>query len=141
MRKKVVLDASAIAKWYLREEESEEMKVLRTKILTGEVEAHVPDFAFVELANVLRYAKGSNAAVVAEGVRAAMALGMTVHRFEELFEKVAEIAFARDLTIYDAMYAALAELEDAALVTYDNKLLAKTGRAQRASDFLRALEK
>jgi hypothetical protein len=26
-------------------------------------------------------------------------------------------------------------------VTYDNKLLAKTGRAQRASDFLRALEK
>ena len=104
MRKKVVLDASAIAKWYLREKESsEEMKVLRTKILTGEVEAHVPDFAFVELANVLRYAKGSNAAVVAEGVRAAMALGMTVHRFEELFEKVAEIAFARDLTIYDAI--------------------------------------
>jgi predicted nucleic acid-binding protein len=139
MRKKVVLDASAIAKWYRREEESEEMKALRTKILTGEVEAHVPDFAFVELANVLR--KGSNAAVVAEGVRAAMALGMTVHRFEELFEKVAEIAFARDLTIYDAIYAALAELEDAALVTYDNKLLAKTGEAQRASDFLRALEK
>jgi len=141
MRKRVVLDASAVAKWYFREEESEEMKALRTKIVTGEVEAHVPDLAFVELANVLRYAKGSSAAVVASGIRAAMVLGMRIHRFEELFEKAAEIAFAKNLTIYDATYVVLAELEDAPLVTYDRELLANVMRAQRASDLLRALEK
>ncbi len=141
MTKRVVLDASAIAKWYLKEEESEEMKALRMKIVAGEVEAHVPDLAFVELANVLRYAKGSSVAVVANGIRAAMFLGMTVHRFEELFEKAVEIAFAKDLTIYDAIYAALAELKDAALVTYDRELLASVRRAQRASDLLQELKK
>jgi len=139
MRKKVVLDASAVAKWYLKEEESGEMRTLRAKIVSGELEVHVPDLIFVELANVLRCARGSSVADVVNGVKAAMALGMVVHGFEQLLEKAAEIAFAKDLTIYDAVYSALAELEDAALVTYDRELLAKVEKARRASDFLRSL--
>jgi len=141
MRRKVVLDASAVAKWYFREEESEEMRILRAKIVSGELEVHVPDLVFVELANVLRYARGASIADVVNGVKAAIALGMITHRFEQLLEKAAEIAFAKDLTIYDAVYSALAELEDAPLVTYDRELLAKVEKAQRAGDFLRSLSK
>lgn len=136
-RRKVVLDASAVAKWYLKEEESREMRVLRASIVAGNLEAHVPDLVFVELANLLRYARGANAADVVGGVRAAMVLGMVVHSFEELLEKAVEIAFARDLTIYDSVYAALAELENAALVTYDRELLRKVEKARKASDLLR----
>jgi predicted nucleic acid-binding protein len=52
---KVVLDASAIAKWFLIEKESDYMKRIRNEIANKIIEAHVPDLIFIELANVLRY--------------------------------------------------------------------------------------
>jgi predicted nucleic acid-binding protein len=84
---KVVLDASAVGKWYLIEEESEDMRKLRDEILIGEVEAHVPELIFIELANLLRYARGLSPEDVVEGVRAATSIGLIMHRFDELLEK------------------------------------------------------
>ncbi len=55
---KIVLDSSAAVKWFVREEESGEMEELLGKFLSGEVEFHSPELLLVELANVLRYAKG-----------------------------------------------------------------------------------
>jgi predicted nucleic acid-binding protein len=52
---KVVLDASAIAKWFLIEKESDYMKRIRNEIANKIIEAHVPDLIFIELANDLRY--------------------------------------------------------------------------------------
>lgn len=136
---RVVLDASAIAKWYLVEEESREMKLLRGEVLAGRVEAHVPSLVFVELANLLRYARGLNVEDIVNGVRAAMSIGLVIHDFEELLDKAIEIAFAEDLTVYDALYATLAEVLNATLVTYDDRLLERVSKSAKASNVLKRL--
>ncbi len=56
-----------------------------------------------------------------------MRIGLIVHDLEELLERAVEIAFENDLTVYDSVYVALAEIIDATLVTYDEELLGKRG--------------
>ncbi|MGC8932284.1 MAG: type II toxin-antitoxin system VapC family toxin [Candidatus Methanodesulfokora sp.] len=136
---RVVIDSSAAAKWYLTEDESEEMKLLRGEILAGRVEAHVPSLFFVELANLLRYARGLSSDDVINGVRAAMSIGLVVHNFDEVLDKAVEIAFRNNLTIYDSVYAALAEILDATLLTYDEKLLENIKKSARAKDLLKQI--
>jgi predicted nucleic acid-binding protein len=45
---KVVLDSSAIAKWFLIEKESDYMKRIRNEIANKKIEAHVPDLIFMK---------------------------------------------------------------------------------------------
>ena len=134
---RVVLDASAIAKWFLREEESEEMRKLLSGIVSGMLEAHVPSLAFVELANLLRYARGLTEEDVVKGVSAAMAIGLVKHEFEEVYDRAIRLAFEKKLTVYDAVYAALAEILDSYLITYDEQLLRVFPRAVRAGQLVR----
>ncbi|MEM0302113.1 MAG: type II toxin-antitoxin system VapC family toxin [Archaeoglobaceae archaeon] len=130
----IVLDASAAVKWFLREKESEEMKLLLEKIISKEFEVHVPELLFLEVANVLRYAKLSEEDVI-EGIKALMILDFSVHGFKELFEDAVEIAFEKGLTIYDSVYLALSMKLGAVLVTYDSILLKFGGK--KASDLIR----
>lgn len=136
---RVVIDASAAAKWYLLEDGSEEMRVLRSHILSGSVEAHVPSLIFFELANLLRYTKGLSPEDVINGVRAAMSIGLIVHGLEELLERAVEIAFENDLTIYDSVYAALAEILGATLITFDSEILRRIKWSARAEEVLKLL--
>lgn len=137
---KVVIDASAAAKWFLREEGSEDMRAVRGLILEGALTALAPDLMLAELANVLRFAKGVGSEDVANAVRATLAIGVEVRSFADLVEAAARIAFEKGLTMYDAAYAALAEGEGARLVTYDRELLGKLEYAATAGDLLRSLQ-
>jgi predicted nucleic acid-binding protein len=130
---KVVLDASAIAKWFLIEKESDYMKRLRNEIANKKIEAHVPDLIFIELANVLRYSHLSENDVKL-GIKAAMQIGLVLHRFEELIYDAIQIAFENDITIYDALYVSLSNILEAPLITYDEILLKKVDRAKKASE-------
>jgi predicted nucleic acid-binding protein len=121
---KVVLDASAIAKWFLIEKESDYMKRIRNEIANKKLEAHVPDLIFIELANVLRYSNLSENDVKL-GIKAAMQIGLVLHRFEELIYDAIKIAFENDITIYDALYVSLSNSLEAPLITYDEILLKK----------------
>lgn len=130
---KVVLDASAIAKWFLIENESDYMKRIRNEIADKKLEAHVPDLIFIEIANVLRYSNLSENDVEL-GIKAAMKIGLVLHRFEELIYDAIKIAFENDLTIYDALYVSLSNSLEAPLITYDEILLKKVNRAKKASE-------
>jgi predicted nucleic acid-binding protein len=130
---KVVLDSSAIAKWFLIEKESDYMKRIRNEIANKKIEAHVPDLFFIELANVLRYSHlGEND--VKLGIKAVMQIGLILHRFEELIYDAIQIAFENDITIYDALYVSLSNILEAPLITYDEILLKKVDRAKKASE-------
>lgn len=133
---KIVLDASAAVKWFVREEESDRMLRLRDLIVRGELLALSPDFMLVELANVLRFARGLSKVDIVNAVRAVVAVGVQLRGFLELVDRAAGIALERELTIYDAAYAALAELEGAKLVTYDRELLGKLDYAVTAGALL-----
>ncbi len=130
---KVVLDASAIAKWFLIEKETDYMKRIRNEIASKKLEAHVPDLIFIELANVLRYSNLSENDVEL-GIKAAMQIGLVLHRFEELIYDAIKIAFKNDITIYDALYVSLSNCLEAPLITYDEILLKKVDRAKKASE-------
>ncbi|MEM1715867.1 MAG: PIN domain-containing protein, partial [Thermofilaceae archaeon] len=109
---------------------------LRDLIVRGELLALSPDFMLVELANVLRFARGLSKVDIVNAVRAVIAVGVELRGFLELVDRAAGIALERGLTIYDAAYAALAELEGAKLVTYDRELLGKLDYAVTAGALL-----
>lgn len=131
---KVVIDASAAMKWFIKEEESGQMRALLDLIVERKVRALTPDFMLVELANVLRFARGLTRDDIANAVKAVVVIGVELRSFLELVERAAGLALGKELTIYDAAYAALAEIEKAKLVTYDKELLGKLEYAVTASE-------
>ncbi|MEM1509271.1 MAG: hypothetical protein QXY49_03100 [Thermofilaceae archaeon] len=54
-----------------------------------------------------------------------MIIGVELRSFLELVEHATSLAIEKGLTIYDAAYAALAEVEKAKLVTRHKELLGK----------------
>lgn len=133
---KIVLDASAVAKWFIVEEESAEMKTILSQIVSGRLEAHAPSILQVELANLLRYAKGLTHSEVKTAVQALAALGITFHDDYTLLPSAIETAFEKNLTVYDSLYVALAESLGATLITYDKEILGKYSKARKATSYL-----
>ena len=117
---RVVVDASAALKWVLEEEGSPDaLKLLDRDVL------HAPDFLLLEVANVLwtkvrRGALSRSDADAAFQTLAAVPIALTP--LAELIRPARSLAFALDLTVYDAVYAALAQQLDCPLATADQKL-------------------
>ncbi len=125
MRVSLVLDASAIVKWFVEEDESSEMRRIRDLYLKGRVVIHIPSLLLIELANALRYVKGLTPTDVANAVEALRALRLNIVDDTEVLEEAIETAFNTGITVYDAIYVALAKTTDSKLVTYDTELLNK----------------
>jgi predicted nucleic acid-binding protein len=117
---RVVVDASAALKWVLEEEGSPDaVQLLDRDVL------HAPDFLLLEVANVLwtkarRGALSRSDADVAFQTLAAVPIALTP--LAELIRPARSLAFALDLTVYDAVYAALAQRLDCPLATADETL-------------------
>jgi len=134
----LVLDASAVVKWFVREEEFKEMKRVRSLFLRREVEIYVPNLLFTELSNALRYTEGLNAEDVIKAINALQNLGLKIVNSLQLLKNAIEIAFEKDLTVYDSIYLALARRIGGVLITYDKELLSKCGEtAMKASTYLK----
>lgn len=117
---RVVVDASAALKWVLEEEGSPDaLKLLDRDVL------HAPDFLLLEVANVL-WTKVRRAALSRSDADAAFqtlaAVPIALTPLAELIRPARSLAFALDLTVYDAVYAALAQQLDCPLATADQKL-------------------
>ena len=121
----LVLDTSAIVKWFVEEVESSEMRRIRDLFLSGRVVIYVPSLLFVELANALRYVKGLTSMDVINALKALSILHLNVINSMEVLDKATEIAFNANVTVYDAVYVALAKATNSKLLTYDSKLLGK----------------
>jgi len=135
--KRVVLDTSAIVKWFVSEKESREMERLREMHLSGQIELCTCNFALIELANALRYATGIQMQDVLKAVEAVKALGLILVDELEILGKAIKLAFEYEITIYDALYVSLAYEMDSKIVTYDKVLLDKfPKKAVKASQLL-----
>lgn len=117
---RVVVDASAALKWVLEEEGS----AAASELLDKDV-LHAPDFMLLEVANVL-WAKVRRGALSRSDADAAFrtlaAVPMALTPLSELIRPARSLAFALDLTVYDAVYAALAQQLDCPLATADRTL-------------------
>jgi len=89
------------------------------------------------LANALRYTQGLTVNDVFYALEALKRLRLIVVDVRHVLNRAVELAFEYDVTVYDAVYVALAELVKGVLITYDKELLRKfPAVAKRASEFL-----
>lgn len=118
--RRIVVDASVALKWVIEEEgTAAALKLLDEDVL------HAPDFLLLEVANVL-WSKSRRAVLsrqeADEAYHAIAAVPMALTPLAELVVPARALAFALDLTTYDAIYAALAQELACALATADEKL-------------------
>jgi predicted nucleic acid-binding protein len=103
----------------------------------GEVQGIVPDLAFAEVGNaflVENRVRGMPASEVVIALDRLRDIPLAVVSTKELIRDAVAIASARGLSAYDGCYVALAEGNDAVLVTADRKLAAATNRAELILD-------
>lgn len=117
---RIVVDASVALKWVIEEEGTPAaLDLLDEDVL------HAPDFLLLEVANVL-WSKARRAVLsrheADQAYDAIAAVPMLVTPLAELVQPARALAFALDLTTYDAVYAALAQKLACSLATADEKL-------------------
>jgi predicted nucleic acid-binding protein len=121
-RQKKVVDASAIIKWFLHEGGSEEAIELKEKHVNNEIQLIVPELIFLEVLNALRY-KNLDEERLKQINNLLWDINFEVKKLDStLLNNAIKISIKYDLSIYDAIYAALAEINNCQLVTFDNKL-------------------
>lgn len=121
-REKKVIDASVVVKWFLEEEGSKEALQLREQHLAGKITLIVPELLFLEVLNALRY-KGATQKKLAEANRALWDMQLHIEKMNSfLLEKACVLALEHNLSLYDALYLALALLYGCSLVTADTAL-------------------
>ena len=116
----IVLDASALVELILGTPAG---RRVATRIADPAVGLHVPHLADVEVAQVLRRYAAEDDIDAADATTALAdfrALDLQRHAHEPLLDRV--WALRRNVTAHDAVYVALAEALDAALLTCDGKL-------------------
>ena len=125
----IVLDASALVELLLNTAAG---RTIATRIADPALGLHVPHLADIEVAQALRrYAKdgeldAADAAVALEDLRS---LDLQRHAHEPLLDRVWELR--HNLSAYDAVYVALAEVLDTVLLTCDGRLARAPGVARR----------
>ncbi|MGH7412404.1 MAG: type II toxin-antitoxin system VapC family toxin [Candidatus Methylomirabilis sp.] len=121
-----VLDASVAVRWFVERAEAERDRALalRARHAVGLVHLSVPMSFPLEVANALRFSHRFPESDVVTAVQTLDDFGLDVHPIHiDLLRKTVAIAFAYRLTIYDAVYVALAELLGFPLLTADEALL------------------
>lgn len=137
--KKYVLDTSVVVKWFSKDEDDAEYaNKLRRQIQVGLCDITIPDLLFYELANALRH----NPNFTSEDVRVALDsvfdLVFDVRKVDSSVIAIAiEIAFKCNVTVYDAYFLALSQLESKPFVTADYKF---TGRIKGFKDIVNLTE-
>jgi len=125
----IVLDASALVELVLNTAAG---GTIAARIADPGLSLHVPHLADIEVAQALRrYANdgGLDAADAAVALEDLRSLDLERHAHEPLLDRV--WALRHNLSAYDAVYVALAEVLDTVLLTCDGRLARAPGAGRR----------
>lgn len=120
----LVIDASVAVKWVLPEDGAERAAALHTQ----SQELIAPTLIAAEIGSALRKRVAAKELSLSEALSAARIATGLIGRLvpiPELAERALEISIELKHPIYDCFYLALAERENAALITADADLIAK----------------
>jgi len=120
-----VLDTSVVLKWIRREEilADRALSILHT-YLEGRNRLIVPTLLAYEVANVLRYKPELSTADVELALQSLFDLSLEwVPASSALMQRAVNIARTYDTTVYDAVFAAVAESVGAIFATADARLV------------------
>ena len=123
-----VVDASVGIKWFVREREAnrEVALALRQRHIEGATRMIVPELFLLEVPNAIKAGRKSREEDLAEVLATLEDLGLHVEQHTpRVLRKTNAVAWAYQLTWYDAVYVALAETMGFPCVTADEALLRK----------------
>jgi predicted nucleic acid-binding protein len=119
----LVVDASAVAKWFLEEEDSDKAILVRDAHIDGRVKLVAPDLIVYEVANALNYNPKVSDVQLAARVQDLYDYDLDlVPPSAEYTTRTAKTARELSVSVYDASYIALADIIATNLVTADRKL-------------------
>lgn len=120
----VVIDASVAVKWFHEEPDTPQAEALEKRIARGEIRALAPSLLFYEVANALVFKAGSELTEIIAAYNILTGLPFQiVEVVHTLLEDAIRIAHHHRISVYDAIYVALALFSGAVLVTADKKLV------------------
>jgi len=131
MTDRYVLDSSVVIKWFSQTDDPDIEKALKLRydhmeercILTA------PSLMLCEVANVLRFKPGFDEEKVKTALESLSLMHIDILPIDpDLCAEAVEIAYKKELTVYDSYFIALAHKLDCKLITADEKLY------ERASD-------
>jgi len=121
-----VVDASVLVKWFMEEEDRDHALALRQLHTSRKSAIYVTELTFLEILSAIRYSPKSNEEDGAEALHVLENLRLQVKPIDyDLLRKANAIAWAYKVTIYDALYVALAELLGYPLITADELMVKK----------------
>jgi predicted nucleic acid-binding protein len=121
-KQKKVLDASVIIKWFTKEENTDKAIALREEHKKGKILITVPEILFAEVLNSLRYKK-SHEHMLKDTNKALWDMEFEIKELTEgLLVKSILLAQLHNITIYDAIYVAVAHFHGAPFITADTEL-------------------
>lgn len=113
-------------KWFTKEEGRDHAIKYRDQFLKGEIDIALPDLILYELTNVLRYNPNFDKNDVSDAIRSIIGLGIQILVPTTRILNIAiEFSFEHDITVYDAIYVALARELHYDFVTADKRLFGK----------------
>ena len=122
----LVLDASVGIKWFFEEEESDKAALLMDAIEKKAIEVMVPEIFYPEFASTCWKKVKKKVATLAWAIEAldrVTALSLKKYSDFELADVALENTLRYKISIYDALYLALAEIYAVPLITADEFLL------------------
>ena len=121
-----VVDASVLTKWFMEEEDRDLALGLRELHTSGRSILFVSELTFLEILSAIRYGPRAKEEDGAEAVHVLENLHLQVKPTDfALLRKANAIAWAYKVTIYDALYVALAEQLGYPLITADEVMVKK----------------
>jgi len=123
-----VLDASVIVKWFLHHQEADRDRAiaLREMHISGRSKIYIPRLALLEILNAIRFNSKADEETGEAALQALEDLHLESKGGDaDIFRKANAIAWAYKITIYDALYVALADQVGFPLITADEKMIKK----------------
>ena len=129
---KLVIDASVVIKFYVPEILSDRAQEVMSLVADGELMLLAPDLLYPETGNILWKKQRLHELTpdeVEEIVDAITSLPIKIEHSRQIMPLSVSIALQSGITVYDAMYVAVARIYETRMITADRRLvgaLAKT---------------
>jgi len=124
----IVVDSSIIVKWIKADEvDSGKARIIYDQYKANKVQIIVPQFVFIELANYLVTKSRTTINHIRKLINFLINLGLEIHQIKdnEIVEATL-LAKKSGTTVYDMLYAVVANKHKVLLITADEKFIKKT---------------